>query len=58
MTELIEASESQSCNAPCVVVFEGQEKPPALLGATQPYRRGHREFFLHVPSSTELQSWV
>lgn len=42
----------------CVVMFEGQEKPPALLGATQLYRRGHREFFLRVPSSTEFRSWV
>lgn len=42
MAELIEAEQSYTC----LVVFEGHEKPPVLLGTAQPCERGHGNSFL------------
>lgn len=63
MTELIEASESQSCNAPCVwLCLKGKKslllcwEPPNPIGVVE--KLPQREFFLRVPSSTEFWSWV
>lgn len=46
MTELIEVEKSYMC----LTVFEGCEKPPALLGTAQLYKTGHRESFLLASS--------
>lgn len=50
---MIEAEQSYMC----LIVFEGHEKPPALLGATQPCKTGHRESFL-LGSSCPIVSTI